>query len=117
VNGMQSIAGPSGMSGLGGSLAVLPFGDGDVIVAGAAATLQAAAGAGGAFAVRPATLALAPVLQLDATGTPAAASIIGAHPGDAIPSQIAVCDFDEDGFPDLALSAAKSILVYKGPLP
>jgi MYXO-CTERM domain-containing protein len=116
-SGSQAISGPSAMSGFGGSLAVLPFGDGDVIVAGAADTLNATPGAGGAFAVRPATMALSSVLQLGADGTPAAAAISGAHPGDATASQLAVCDFDADGFPDLALSASKSILVYKGPLP
>lgn len=114
VAGGQTLAGPNG---LGAAVAVLPLGDGDAIVAGAPASFASMPGAGAVFAVRPATLAVAPIMQLDGMGTPAALSITGAHPGDGLGAALAVSDLDGDGFADLAVAAKQSIYVYKGPLP
>jgi hypothetical protein len=106
------------VSGLGTSLARLPRADGDLLVAGAPSSAASAA-AGAVYVVRGANLQTAPVLQLDAAGRPAAAALAGAHAGDAFGAGVAVGDFDQDGWADLAVAAgaARSILIYRGPLP
>jgi hypothetical protein len=110
------IRGAASVSGFGASLAVFSVGDSDAIVSGAPSHLGTP-GPGAAYVVRAGNLQQTMSLQLDDNGTPAALSASGMHAGDAAGSQLAVADFNGDGFPDLAVAAQKSILVYKGPLP
>jgi hypothetical protein len=114
----REVRASSMVSGLGTSLARLPRADGDVVIAGAP-SLAASGAAGAAYLVRGATMVALPSLQLDVAGAPAAAALGGARPGDAFGAGVVVGDFDQDGWADLAVaaSAARSILVYRGPLP
>ncbi len=115
----QTVRGSSPVGRLGAALAVLPWPGGDALLIGAPSPLPAATpGAGAFYVVRGATLRAAPMLQLGANGSPAAAALLGARPGDALGSQLLVGDFDSDGYPDVAVgaAAAKTISIVRGPL-
>src|SRR5581483_6095067 len=113
-----TVRGNGGVNGLGAALATLPLGgDGDALVVGAPSGQEASPGVGSVYAVRPGQAMLNQTLQLDGSGTPAALSINGAHPGDAFGSALAVTDLDGDGFSDLLVAGKQFLYVYKGPLP
>jgi hypothetical protein len=112
---------------LGAAMARLPRAVGDLVVMGAPASLPpdpgptstdggvpaaSSAPPGAAFLIQGATIIAIPSLRLGSDGQPAAEVALGADPGDAFGAALAVGDFNQSGYPDVAVGASGSRKVY-----
>jgi hypothetical protein len=114
---MQAVRASPPLALLGAAIARLPRVTGDLLVLGAPTALTGSmpgtmTPAGSVLVVRPGTLAVIPSLKVGSDGTPAAELAVGADDADAFGGQLAVGDFNQDGYPDVAVGAAGSRKVY-----